>query len=251
MAKNPSNGNVKVGWLLDSAMTGYPFLTASTLNTSALDISSAIAWKNYKLGADASTAIEDRALTDLGNATTRGPAKFGATLSFFRDQNNTDTNSPYQKAFQAFRTEWVLGWLVVRVNKDATVAWAAGDEYSLYKLINDAPSDSDDGTDLVKFTLTFLAQGSLAVHGQVGTTGTITGVPTTLSKTIAGGAFQLQPICNGASIVSRATYVSSDTTKATVSPGGTVTPLATTTSATITTSYGGATTPVVTVLTLT
>lgn len=250
MAKNSSNGNVKVGWLLDSAMTGYPFLAATTLNTSALDISSAIAWKNYKLGADASTSIEDRALTDLGNATTRGPAKFGATLSFFRDQNNTDTTSPYQKAFQAFRTEWLVGWLVVRVNKDASLAWAAGDEYSLYKVINDAPSDTDDGTDPVKFTVTFLAQGQLAVHQQIAGAGVISGVPTTLAKTVAGGAFQLQPICGGASIVSRATYASSDLTKARVSAGGTVTPVASG-SVSITTSWGAATAPIVTVVTLT
>lgn len=250
MGKNKSNGNVKVGWLLASAMTGYPFLAATLLNASALDISSAIAWKNYKLGADASTSIEDRALTDLGNATTRGPAKYGATLSFYRDQNNTDTTSPYQQAFQAFRTEWVLGYLIVRVNAPATNAWAAGDTISIYKVLTDAPSDSDDGTDPGKFTLTFLAQGQLAVHTMVGAAGVITGVPTTLAKTVAGGPFQLAPIVAGQSIVSRATYSSSDLTKATVSTGGTVTPIASG-SVSITTTYLAATAPIVTVVTLT
>jgi hypothetical protein len=250
MAKNPSNGNVKVGWILDGSMAAYPFPTASTLNTSALDISDAIAWKNYKLGADASTSVEDRAITDLGNATTRGPAKYGATLSFFRDQNNTDTTSPYQQAFEAFKGDWTVGWLVVRVNKAASVAWAAGDEISIYKLINDAPSDSDDGQDAVKFTITFLAQGQLAVHSMVGAAGVISGVATTLAAAIADGPIQLQPVCSGASIVSRATYTSSDTTLATVSAGGTITPIAAG-SPTITTSWGAATAPIVTTLTIT
>ncbi|MET4703111.1 Ig-like domain-containing protein [Frigoribacterium sp. UYMn621] len=250
MSKNPANGNVKVGWILDSALPLKNFTPAATLIASALDLSSAIAWKSFKLGADASPDIQDRALTDLGNAVTRGAAKYGATLGFFRDQNNTDTTSIYQQAFQAFRVMRTIGWLVVRVNKAASLPWAAGDEVSYYKLIADTLSDDTNGDDSVKFTVTFLPQGQLFAHAIVGGAGVITGVPTTLAKTIAGGAFQLQPILSGASIVSRATYVSSNTTMATVSKGGTVRPL-TAGSPTITVSHGSATAPIVCTLTLT
>lgn len=251
MGKNSSNGNVKVAWILDSALTEKTFPLASTIIGSGLDLSSAIAWKNYKVGADNSADIEDRALTDLGNAVTAGAAKYGATLSFFRDANNADTTSAYQQAFQAFRSETpTLGWLVVRINKLASLPWAAGDEVSLYKLLSGTQAD-DTATDApVKFTVTFLPQGDLKVHTMLGGAGVITGVPTTLAATIAAGPLQLQPVAGGASIVSRATYSSSDLTVATVSKGGTVTPISAGT-ASIVTTFAAATAPITTALTLT
>lgn len=249
MAKNPSNGNVKVGWILDSALPLKRHPLAATLNTSALDLSSAIAWQDFELGADDSEDVDDRSLVDLGNAVSRGAASYGATLSMFRDLFSTDLTSPYVKAFQAFRVERTIGWLVLRVNKDASLPWAAGDEISLFKLIADTIADDTADSDSTKFTVTFLPQGSLWVHTQLGGAGVITGVPTTLAKTVLSGPYQLAPVVAGASIVSRATYVSSDPTKATVSVGGTVVPLAAG-SPTITVSWGAATAAVVQTLTI-
>lgn len=250
MSKNQSNGNTKVGWILDSALTNKQFPVVTELTASALDLSAAIAWKNYKVGADVSADIQDRSLVDLGSAVSRGAAKYGATIGMFRDLNNTNNASVYVQAFQAFRTKGVIGWLVVRVNKAATLPWAVGDEVSLYKLMVDTTENSRAGEDSTKFIVTFLSQGALFAHSMVGGAGAISGVPTTLAKTVAGGPFQLQPVVAGASIVSRATYSSSDTTLATVSTGGTVTPIAAG-SPVITTSYGAATASITTTVTLT
>jgi hypothetical protein len=249
MGKNQSNGNVKVAWILDSALPLKQFPLATTLNTSSLDLSEAIAWQDYAVGADNSADVEDRSIVDLGNAVSRGAASYAATLSMFRDLHSIDVSSIYVQAFEAFRVERTLGWLVVRVNKPATEPWAAGDEISLFKLLADTIADTTEGDSSTKFTVTFLPQGTLYVHTMVGGAGVITGVPTTLAKTVAGGAFQLLPILAGSSIVSRAEYSSSDTTKAQVSLGGTVTPVATGTS-TITTSFGAGTAPISTVLTI-
>lgn len=249
MAKNPSNGNVKVAWILDSALTEKEFPLAATI-AGALELTDAISWKNFKLGADTSADIDDRSLLDLGNAVSRGAAKYGANLSFFRDQNSTDITSSYRNAFEAFRTRQTIGWLIVRVNKVASLPWAAGDEVSLYRLMANTTSDTTAGEETSKFVVDFLAQGALHVHTMLGGAGAITGVPTTLAKTVAGGPFQLQPVLAGASIVSRAKYVSSDLTMATVSRGGTVVPIAPG-SPTISVSYGAATAPVVCTVTLT
>ena len=241
MAKNPSNGNVKVAWILDSALTTKPFTLAATLNAApTFELSAAIAWQDYQVGADESADIDDRSLVDLGNAVSRGAAQYGATLSMFRDQDNLDVTSIYQQAFEAFRVERTVGWLFVRVNKLASLPWADGDEVSIYKLLADTLADDTEGDDSTKFTVTFLPQGSLFVHSMLGGAGTITGVAATASKTIASGPYQLQPVLNGASIVSRATYSTSDPSKVTVSVGGTVTPIGVG-SATITVSYGAAT----------
>ena len=250
MAKNQSNGQIKVGWILDSALVEKRFPLATTLNASALDLSAAIAWQDYGVGASDSGDLDDRSLVDLGNAVSRGAASYSATLSMFRDRFNADLTSIYVQAFQAFRVERTLGFLVVRVNKDARLPWAAGDEISIYKLIADTVADDTEGEDSTKFTVTFMPQGLLYVHTMVGDAGVITGVTATMAKTLTAGPYQLQPVLAEASIVSRATYTTSDATKATVSVGGTVTPVAAG-SATITVKYGAAPASVAQALTIT
>lgn len=250
MSKNPAIGNVKVGWILDSALSAKQFPVLSELTSSALDISAAIAFKNLKLGSSKSADVDDRSLVDLGTAVTRGAQNYAATLPLFRNLNNADSTALYQQAFQAFRTAGVVGWLVIRVNKSASLAWAAGDEVSLYKFITDVPSNSTAGNESTKATVNFLPQGVMYPHTQIAGAGVISGVTTTLAKTVAGGAFQLAPVVNGASIMSRATYTTSDVSKATVSASGVVSPIATG-SVSITTSWGAATAPIVTVITLT
>ena len=250
MSKNQSNGNLKVGWILDASLTTKPFPTAANLTANAFDMSQAISWLNFKVGATKSADIQDRALTDVGNAISRGAAAYAGNITFFREKFNTDTTSVYQQAFQAFRSMRTLGWIVLRENKVSSLPWTAGDEISMFKFIADVVIDETVGDNSTKFTVNFMPQASLFVHTMVGAAGVMTGVPSTLSKTVAGGAFQLQPIVGGASVVSRATYTTSDPTKATVSVGGTVTPIAAG-SPIITVTYGAATAAVPCTLTLT
>lgn len=250
MSKNPAIGNVKVAWILDSAVTNKQFPALSELSASAMDISAAIAFKNLKLGSSKSADVDDRSLVDLGTAVTRGAQNYAATLPLFRNLNNADSTALYQQAFQAFRTPGIVGWLIIRVNQPAGNAFAAGDEISMYKFITDVPSNSTAGDESTKASVNFLPQGVMYPHTQIGGAGVISGVPTTLSKTVAGGSFQLAPVCNSASIMSRATYTSSDVTKATVSTSGVVTPIAAG-SVTITTAWGAATASISTALTLT
>lgn len=240
MSKNPSNGNVKVGWILDSALPLKQFPLPATIIGSALDLTAAIAWQDYEIGASDSGDLDDRSLLDLGNAVSRGAASYGATLSMFRDKFNKDLSSIYVQAFEAFRVERTLGWLIVRVNKDARLPWAAGDEVSLYKVIADTVADDTEGEDSTKFTVSFLPQGALFVHTMLGGAGAISGLPTTAAVTVAGLPLQLQPVLSGKSIVSRATYTSANPAIATVSKGGTIKGLTAGTT-TVNVSYGAAT----------
>lgn len=239
MSKIQSNGQVKVGWILDSALAAKEHPVFTVLNTVALDLTGAIAWQDFEVGASDSEDIDDRSLLDLGNAVSRGAASYGATLSMFRDKFNADLTSIYVQAFQAFREELSVGWLVVRVGKDARLPWAAGDEVSLYKLMATTVADDTEGADSTKFTVSFLPQGALFVHTLLADAGPITGIAATFARTVVEGPYQLQPVLAGRSIVSRATYTSSNQAVAVVSNGGTVTPVAPGT-ATITVSYGAA-----------
>lgn len=257
MAKITSNEYVKIAWVLDANMTTTQAKapTDTILNAgTTLQLSPAIAWQDFALSATDSDDIEDRGITDPGNAVSRGFANFEGTLSFFRDASGVaDTTSDFVKAFQAFRTPRTYGYLVIRVaEKKWSDAWAKGDRVSVYRFVADIITDDATGDDSVKFTVNFLPQGLLYPYTIVrgATPDPITGIAPTKSQTVVAGPYALVPLLSGKDIRAGATYTSSDTTKATVSASGVVKPLAAGTT-TITVNHPSATAAVTHVLTLT
>jgi len=256
MAKITSNEYVKIAWVLDANMTPSQAMapTDTILNAvTTVQLTPAVAWQDFSLGATDSDDVEDRGITDPGNAVTRGFANFEATLSFFRDKNSNDTNSDYVKAFETFRTPRTYGYLVMRVaEKKWSEPWAAGDRVSVFRFVADTITDDATGDDSVKFTVNFLPQGLLYTYTVVrdGTSAAaISGVPTTDTVDLADGPFVLAPTLNGKDIRAVATYGSSDTGVATVSANGVVTPL-TTGTVNITVSHPAATAVVTQALTI-
>ena len=173
MAKITSNEYTKILWIPESAVTlvdGKPVWTVALLNNAAYDISPAIAWADYALGADNSDDIDDRGITDRGNVTGRGSASYSGTLSFFREKDPAATaaTSDYKRVFELFRSPRTNGYLVTRVAiKHWTEAFAVGDYISAFKMIADSNPDVTDGDDYVKYTVNFLAQGYLDVYTKV------------------------------------------------------------------------------------
>ena len=252
MAKITSNEYVKVAWILDASMTAAQAASppAAILNA-GLDLSPAIAWQDFALGNTDSDDVEDRGITDIGNAVSRGFANFEGTLAFFRDANSADSTSDYVKAFNAFKTPRTYGYLVIRV---ADAKWnapfTAGDRVSVYRFVADTIVDDTEGDDSVKFTVSFLPQGILFPAARVAAAGAITGVTATKSQTVAAGPYALAPVLASKSIRAQATYTSSDTTKARVTSNGVVIPVAAGT-ATITVNHPAATAAVTQAVTLT
>jgi len=237
--KNPSNGTVKVTMCLISAVADGEFPTAAELNA-GLELTDAIAWSDFEVAPSDSGDLDDRSLRDAGNAVSRGAAAYAGSLSLFRDKFNANTESIFVQAFEAFRVPFQKLWIFVRVNADSIPDFADGDMISAYKFIGGVPVDDTAGDDSVKSTVALLPQAELYCHTTVGTSGVISGVAATFSKTVAAGAFQLQPVlANGVSIVSRAAYSSSAPLICSVSNGGTAVPL-TAGTATISVSYGAA-----------
>lgn len=246
MAKITSNEYVKVAWVLDANMTPAQAAnpTATILNAvTTVQLSPAIAWQDFALGATDSDDVEDRGITDPGNAVTRGFANFEATLSFFRDANPGDTTSDFVKAWQTFKVPRTYGYLVIRVaEKKWDQPWAAGDRVSVFRFVADAVVDDTEGDDSVKFTVNFLPQGLLYPYTMVSGAGTITGVAASNTLTV-GGSKALAPILSTRSIRSTATYSSSAPGVVRVSNNGIITGI-TAGTATITVSHGAATAPV-------
>ncbi len=250
MAKQSANGYVKVAWILEADLTNPQFPSPTELNNDGLDLSAAISWEDYALGSTGSDDIEDRALTDLGNAVSRGSANYEAVLDFFRDKNNQAANSVYVDAFEAFRTADVVGYLVTRVNdKPATDAFAAGDTVSVFKVIVSYSADMTSGDTSTKFQVNFLSQGTLYTHTTVASGSAITGLATSATLAV-GDRLVLNPTLDGKSIRSRATYTSANPAVATVSNHGVITAVATGGPVNVTASYGASGTPDVIAITV-
>lgn len=256
MAKITSNEYVKVAWIPDAYMTPAQAAapTETILNAATtVQLSPALSWQDFALGATDSDDVEDRGITDPGNAVSRGFANFEGSLSFFRDANLGDTSSDYNKAFATFRTPRTYGYLVLRVaEKKWDAPWAVGDRVSVFKFIADIVTDDVEGDDSVKFTVSFLPQGLLYPYTIVrgATASAITNVVATKSQTVATGPYALIPLLNGKDISKVATYTSSDTTKARVTSNGVVIPVAAGT-VTITANHPAALAAVSQALTLT
>lgn len=248
MAKIQANGNIRVTWALEAAVTVPEFPTATQLNA-GLNLSSAISWEDYALGSTGSDDIDDRALTDLGNEVSRGSANYEAVLDFFREANRADSTSSYLNAFQAFRTSDVVGYLVTRVGIPSSTAFAAGDIVSVFRVIISHTTDVATGDTSTKFQVTFLSQGLLHTHTVVQSASAILGVPTTNTRAV-NSRLVLAPTLDGRSIRSVATYTSSAPAIATVSNQGVVVARAAG-SATITVSYAGGGAAAVLALTVT
>jgi uncharacterized protein YjdB len=237
MSKISSNQNVKVVWILSASLTNPDHPSATELNTAGLDISSAIAFDSFSVGATSSDDVNDRALTDLGSAITRGFANYAATISLFADATQTDSSSIYNQAKAAFQTGLIDGYLVTRVGKAATTAFAAEDKVSVYKFKNGVPAIDGSG-DTVKLVTDFLPQGVLYVNTLVNSTSPVVSLPATVTLAVAAKRAITASI-NGVDVTHSCTYSSSDSTKATVSSLGVITAVATG-SATITCSHPSA-----------
>lgn len=169
--KMVSNGKINVTWVdVADVADEAAFLAApdaSVIETDGLDLTEAIAWDSYDLGATDSNKIDDRGIIDEGQVQTRGFAQFSGSLMFFRDADPTAT-STYNDVYAAFKAATdgsrPEGYLVVRVGVAATASYAAAQKVSVYKFIADSFADNTEGEDSVKYMVNFMPQGKLAVN---------------------------------------------------------------------------------------
>lgn len=228
MAKITSNEYVKIAWVLDAAMTTQQASAppVATL-TGAIDLSPAIAWQDFALGATDSDDVDDRGIVDPGNAVTRGFANFEGTLSFFRDANPDDMTSDFVKAWETFKVPRTYGYLVMRVaDKKWNEPWAAGDRVSVFRFVADVIVDDAEGDDSVKFTVNFLPQGVMFPYTRVAEADAPVVTPNTMTVPV-GTSQVIRATANGYSIRAGSKFSSSDTSKARVSANGVVTGVAT------------------------
>ena len=171
--KSTSNGKIKVWWVPSGNITGTEdaWLAAPDISdlaaSGSIDLTQAIAWDGYDLGATDSNKIDDRGIIDEGAVQERGFAQFTGALTFFRGITS-ETTGAYADAFAAFKAATdgtrPQGFLVTRIGVPASTALAAGQKLNVFKFIADAFMDNTEGEDSVKFMVNFAPQGKLAVN---------------------------------------------------------------------------------------
>lgn len=171
--KSTSNGKIKVWWVPTANVTGTEdaWIAAPDISDLAaagsVDLTQAIAWDGYELGATDSNKIDDRGIIDTGAVQERGFAQFAGSLTFFRGVTS-ETTGAYYNAFETFKaaTDGTRpnGFLVTRIGVPATTAVAATQKLNVFKFIADAVMDNTEGEDSVKFMVNFQPQGKLGVN---------------------------------------------------------------------------------------
>lgn len=233
-------GRLNVVWIPQGGIANINAPTVAEINA-GVALSDAIAWENYELAASESDAVDDRSILDKGNATSRGAAQFGGTLSFFRPSDPTDMTHPYSRAFAAYRTPRAYGYLVTRVLQNVEgehSPFVIGDDISVFYMVADTFIDDTEGDDSVKYTVNFQPQGQLRVYGKVAG-GTISVLPTTLASA-PGDVDKIVARVGGDDVSAGATWTTSNPVVAAVNTHGVVRSIAVG-SATITATYPGTT----------
>jgi hypothetical protein len=168
--KMVSNAKIRVDWVDISDVTDEDeFVTepSAAIIAGGVDLTNAIAWDSYDLGAQDSNKIDDRGIVDEGQVQTRGFAQFTGSLMFFRDAD-PEADSDYNTVYETFKaaTDGTRpeGYLVTRVGVAAGTDHASGQIVSVFKFIADAFADNTEGEDSVKYMVNFMPQGKLGVR---------------------------------------------------------------------------------------
>jgi hypothetical protein len=154
--------NTTIWWVPDS-VNWNPAAPSAALLTTARNISCAVV-SGYTLNATDSDTDDSTSICDGANVELPTYYNYEANITFFRDSNVADITSDYSKAFNFFKAGRQPGWLVRRVGYLSSVAAAATQVVSSYKVISDYPQDVVEDGGPIEFTVPFLPQGNMDLN---------------------------------------------------------------------------------------
>lgn len=140
-------------------------LAADVTSGAAVNLSEAIA-AGYTLNPTASDTDDSKTIVDEANSQSRGLGNYEAELPFYlEDDPTTNTQSPFQIAFDLFKDARVAGVLVKRQGYKFNVAPAAGQDVSTFAVLSMEPriTESDAGGP-ISFVVPFMSQGQMLVN---------------------------------------------------------------------------------------
>lgn len=126
-----------------------------------LPIHDVVRWSGFTLGAKASTAVNDRSLSDNGGAVTRGFNQFSGGLPLYYPKV-TEVVGPLRSAFNLFKIPRTSIIIVERIGfKDASQPIVAGDNVNVYRLMTDGFNPDTTGDGGYAYVLDLLPQGDV------------------------------------------------------------------------------------------
>lgn len=206
-----SNQRVTVRAGLASAITDWDHALLSEIN-GLTNVSGAVNWNAFDLNIRASEQQDDRTLTDAAGAQSRGFTQFGGTLEFVHPRPE-DTASIYRTAYDIFSTPRVELAVAVRYGPKNSLAASAGDKWTLYHVIVDAPRIGQNEVSK-NYAVTLVARDDVLpnyiVPAASPTAVTISVVDAAVS---VGDLVFVSAAYQGWDVTKSATYLSSDETK--------------------------------------
>jgi hypothetical protein len=248
----PAAGNIQVRWHASNAFANPAKPTPTEVNA-GLVITDDISWNDYDFGVSASNTNSDPSLASKSNVSDRGAMQYGGGISLYLPYDFEDLSNSHAVAYAALAEPRTTGWLTIQVDGELSEtatptysggliqAAAAGDLIHLFKVMTAGYSHAITGEEAFRETISFLPQGDAYVNAVVATSLTVVTTPATLALDLSDGEIgAIVATVNGRAFTRGVRWTSSDTTKATVSQNGIVTPVGAGT-ATITATYEGAT----------
>lgn len=190
----PISGNIRVWFVAENGLANPAAPTEAEI-AAGLDISDAISWNDKDLGIQASTTIEDPAITAKGRVQDRGSIQYGGSLSFYYPLDRTDTTSIYKKVEDALGKPGIRGFIIERVDGvelttttgsasyPGTLA-KAGDYVSVYKVETAGFAQAITGEEAFRYTVSFLSKGFARTYAVV--RANATAVAPTITGTATG-----------------------------------------------------------------
>lgn len=154
--------NTTIWWIPLSGIVDYTAPTAAEI-TAGINLSAAIV-TGYTLAATDSDTDDSKTIVDEGNVQTPTFGNYEASLSFYRDGVG-DTPTVFSTAYDLFAAGRIEGWLVSRHGYKHTVAPAAAQLVSLFRVTSDYHQDVEgDGGAPIQATIPFKPNGQMALN---------------------------------------------------------------------------------------
>jgi hypothetical protein len=232
-----SSGNIRLRFHLTNAFANYKKPTPAEMNA-GVDLVDAVSWNEFSFAVSASNTNENPAISARGKTFDRGAAKFGGKISFYLPKIFDDLTNLYAVIYNLLGVTRQFGFISMSIDGEVgdTAAtytggairnnYQAGDFVHIFAVESDAITKHVIGEDAFRYTVDFLPQGSIYTYAVVGVTNTVIVTPSTIAKTVIGGAFITTATLGGRPYSRGMNWTTSDATKASVSSAGVITPIA-------------------------
>lgn len=165
MPKKMMSPNTTIVWVDEDAVVNPHAPTVAELEA-GINISCAIV-RGYTLNPQASDTDSTASICDEGNVETPTYDNYEASLTFFHESDNADTESVFLIATDLFKVKGARGYLYRRIGKKSTVPFSATDEVEGFLVQSDNPQtiDGGDSGGPIQMTVPFLQQGDYVPFG--------------------------------------------------------------------------------------